>query len=85
MSEAELTRRLGLWANARKLSELDAASIRAQVLASETSVAAPAFDADWLWSLLRPVTDLAEMRVPNVIERWLEPTGGTYQPYLRLA
>jgi len=85
VSDAELTRRLSLWANARKLSELDAATIRAHVLASETNVTAQAFDADWLWSLLRPVTALAEMRVPSVIERWLEPTGGTYQSYLRLA
>jgi len=87
VSEVELTRRLAMWANARRLSELDAATIRAQVLASETTIAEPALDADWLWSLLRPVTELAEMRMPNVIERWLEPTGGagTYQPYLRLA
>jgi hypothetical protein len=87
VSEAELSRRLALWANARRLSELDAASIRAHVLASETTVAEHAFDADRLWSLLRSVTELAEVQMPNVIERWLEPlsTAGTYQPYLRLA
>ena len=82
MSEADVTGRLAAWANARRLGELDMATIRANVLAADTS---PAFDADWLWSLLRPVTDLADIRMPNVIERWLEPTVGTYQPYLRLA
>jgi hypothetical protein len=84
VSDAELTRRLALWATARRLSEVDAATIRANVLTSETS---PAIDSDWLWSLLRPVTELVEVQMPSVIERWLEPLGGagTYQPYLRLA
>jgi hypothetical protein len=52
------------------------------------------FDADWLWSLLRPATALMERsagvgqsHLSERVERWLKPLTGdrAYQPYLRLA
>ena len=53
-----------------------------------------AFDAEWLWSLLRPVTALMEWKadvgagnLSDRVERWLQPLTGdrAYQPYLQLA
>ena len=52
-----------------------------------------AFDAEWLWSLLRPVTALMEWKadvgagnLSDRVERWLQPLTGdrAYQPYLQL-
>ena len=68
--EVELTAHLAAWADRQRLSEAQASTIRAQVLAM-ASVAprvepvrstemAAGFDSDWLWSLLRPVTALME-------------------------
>ena len=53
-----------------------------------------AFDSEWLWSLLRPVTALMEWKadvgagnLSDRVERWLQPLTGdrAYQPYLQLA
>jgi hypothetical protein len=48
--------------------------------------AAPGFDTDKLWSLLRPVTDLIERGTKHQ-QRWLDTFGSdvSMQPYLRLA
>ena len=92
MNEMELERRLTQWAAARRLSETDLASIRARAVTPAAVIdAAPGFDTDWLWSLLRPVTDLVEQtaesslagRFSTWMESFVEDT--TYQPYLRLA
>jgi hypothetical protein len=47
---------LARWADQHHLSPQEAAAVRAVVLEPETI----GLDADWLWSLLRPVTDLLE-------------------------
>ena len=90
MAEAELDRRLAMWAAARRLSDEEFAGIRAHVVAD----AAPAFDTEWLWTMLRPVTelvdltvDITEMPLPRRFPKWINHVIGTesYQPYLRLA
>ena len=98
--EPELDRRLAVWAAARRLGPDDLERIRAQVLARVSAEGVSTiqidddesgFDADWLWSLLRPVSALMEMsgedRLSDRLGRWLQPlTGGrAYQSYLRLA
>ena len=94
-----LDRRLAQWAARRRIDDRQLAQIRGAVLASAMSNdvlrdAAPGFDNDWLWSLLRPVTELiertaevAEIGVPRHLEKWLEPFAGDapYRPYLQLA
>jgi hypothetical protein len=95
----ELDRRLALWASARRLRPDDLVSIRKHVLAHVSEPVAevdsePLVDADWLWSLLRPVTallersaDVGEGNLSERVERWLQPLTGdrAYRPYLRLA
>lgn len=93
--EAELDRRLAAWAAARRAGADDLDTIRAQILARVTEPVVEleresAFDPDWLWSLLRPVTALIEQTPADVserVERWLQPLTGdrSDQPYLRLA
>jgi hypothetical protein len=87
--EAELDQRLEAWAAQRKLDDAQLATIRGAIVAD----AAPAVDADWVWSLLRPVTDLVdwttdmtEMRLPRRFPGWMQQFIGddSYQPYLRL-
>jgi hypothetical protein len=104
-AEAALDARLSGWASQRRLSDDQLAALRTAVLAtiaepaqaptiSAALDAAPGFDADWLWSLLRPVTDLVERAVnwdessvPKRFDSWMEPFSGAshLQPYLRLA
>ena len=97
--ELELDQRLGAWAAARRLGSDDLERIRMQVLARVSSEGVSGiqiddesgFDAEWLWSLLRPVSALmdtsGEDRLSDRIGRWLQPlTGGrAYRSYLRLA
>jgi len=75
MTSHELDHLLANWAIAHRLADGDAMDIRANVLATSTS-ADSVFDADWLWSLLRPVTALMD-RASD--ER------GSPLPYLQLA
>ena len=82
--EVELTAHLAAWADGQRLSDTEASTIRARVLAlaSVTTVAEPVpsaekaagLDSEWLWSLLRPVTQLMD-----------RTADGPYRPYLRLA
>jgi len=59
MSESdELSRLLAAWAARHRLSSAQVSGVRAQVLA--TGSVPDVLDADWLWSLLRPVTALVE-------------------------
>lgn len=63
--EGELERLLAHWAATRSLTDAQVVSIRATVLSSRQTN----LDADWLWSLLRPLTaliDRAEEVVPYV-------------------
>ena len=97
--EPELDRRLHTWAAARRLGSDDLEHIRARVLARVRAEGVStiqiddesSFDAEWLWSLLRPVSALMDMsgedRLSDRIGRWLQPlTGGrAYRSYLRLA
>jgi hypothetical protein len=96
MAKAELDRRLTAWAAARRLSDAQLAGIRAHVTGVDATVLepAPAFDAERLWSMLRPVTDLVELTanigeisLPRRFPKWINQFIGTetYQPYLRLA
>jgi len=59
VTEADgLERLLAEWAARYQLTPAQVADVRALAVASGTSVAE--LDAEWLWSLLRPVTDLLE-------------------------
>jgi hypothetical protein len=80
---AELDRQLATWASARRLTDADVHAIRQSVLAivaadarrpTAAEAREQAFDSDWLWSLLKPLTAL--------IDRTADSTA---QPYLRLA
>lgn len=72
----DLDRLLAEWTAANRLSVEQVAQVRASVLA--TPVEERALDADWFWSLLRPVTALLDqIRDPD------EPR--TVLPYLKLA
>jgi hypothetical protein len=53
---SELDDLLSQWATARRVTIGDAARIRQRVLADQPAE----LDADWLWSLLRPVTALLD-------------------------
>lgn len=54
----DLDRLLADWAAANRLSVAQVAQVRASVLA--TQVEERGLDADWFWSLLRPVTALLD-------------------------
>jgi hypothetical protein len=71
---AELNWLLSNWATTQRLDARQSDAIRANVLA--TTRAEAAFDSDWLWSLLRPVTSLMERA---------NDERGAYVPYLQLA
>lgn len=75
----ELDDLLAEWGATHRLTALQAATVRANVLANVES----RFDADWLWSLLRPVTALMEQPAARALQRLEER--GTYVPYLQLA
>jgi hypothetical protein len=78
-------------------SELDPRTLSTAPAPAHSSAeldATAEFDADWLWSLLRPATALMERsagvgqsHLAERVERWLKPLTGdrAYQPYLRLA
>ncbi len=101
--EAELDRRLAHWASQRRIDDVGLSEIRAVVLRSVVepqaiavalSDAAPGFDTDWFWWLLRPVSDLiektgdlAESALPRRFDQWMDSLGSDAQPrpYLRLA
>jgi hypothetical protein len=96
MAKVELDRRLAAWAAARRLSDGQLASIRAHVTSVDAMAldSAPAFDAERLWSMLRPVTelveltaDITEMPLPRRFPKWINQFIGTdsFRPYLRLA
>jgi len=82
----ELEELLTLWAKRQRPTAVQLAEIRANVLATpETSTT---LDADWLWSLLRPVTDLLEQVGGSRALRYLTPVDDDavpFTPYLRLA
>lgn len=86
----ELTRLLTEWASTHRLSDADAASIRASVLGAEASE--HTLDAEWLWSLLRPVTALLDQSVTghyHGFRGWPlsgdDERGTSRVPYLQLA
>ena len=54
----ELERLLANWATTHRLSAEQVAQVRASVLA--TPIAERALDAEWFWSLLRPVTEMLD-------------------------
>ena len=71
-----------------------AAQLASSELVSSELDPRSAFDAEWLWSLLRPVAALMEWKadvgagnLSDRVERWLQPLTGdrAYQPYLQLA
>ena len=94
---AALDARLAAWGSQHRVTDQQLAAIRGAVLAPDAAWvadAAPEFDVEWLWELLRPVTDLversadlAEFTFPKRFEQWLDRSGGDrrYQPYLQLA
>ena len=75
----ELEDLLAEWGATHRLTAPQTATVRANVLANVES----RFDADWLWSLLRPVTSLIEQPPLRALQRLEER--GTYVPYLQLA
>ncbi|MBV9323563.1 MAG: hypothetical protein JO352_07260 [Chloroflexi bacterium] len=82
----ELDELLALWAARQRLTPAQAAEVRANVLASADTAAM--LDADRLWALLRPVTDLLEQLGGSRALRYLSPDEDDVvplTPYLRLA
>jgi len=86
----ELSELLTFWAARQRLTEVQIADIRASVLAA-SGEAATTLDADWLWSLLRPVTDLLEgvgtsraLRL-GYLGSAADDDAVPFTPYLRLA
>jgi hypothetical protein len=83
----ELSELLTLWAARQRLRASDVERIRARVLTAANSE--PVLDADWLWALLRPVTDLLEGLGGASGLRYLgvgdDDEGVLFTPYLRLA
>ena len=83
----ELDRLLAAWATRYRLTQVQVASVRAHVASSE-SAAPAALDAEWLWSLLRPVTALYERldREPaDAPAGWPTSLGQHWTTYLQLA
>jgi hypothetical protein len=79
----ELSRLLGAWARRHRLTEAQALAVRAHVR-SVANDAAPALDAEWLWSLLRPVTALIDRL--ELMEPVMPDTSRTqWTTYLQLA
>jgi hypothetical protein len=80
----ELSELLTRWAARQRLTATQVAELRAHVLA--TSEVTAAFDADWLWSLLRPVTDLLEQVGGSRALRYSSTDDAVpFTQYLRLA
>ena len=84
----ELDRLLAAWATRYRLTQVQVASVRAHVASSE-SAAPAALDAEWLWSLLRPVTalvDRLELAEPGAGGfGLLSGSGQPWTSYLQLA
>jgi hypothetical protein len=86
----ELDELLALWAARQRLTPGQVAEIRASVLATMARADTDApLDADRLWALLRPVTDLLEQLGGSRALRYLSPGDDAgavpLTPYLRLA
>ena len=85
----ELNELLSVWAARQRLTAGQVAEIRASVLATAAGVDTATLDADRLWALLRPVTDLLEQLGGSRALRYLssgDDAGAvTLTPYLRLA
>ena len=93
-ADLEAIRGLVLARVAEPLPSEFAAQLASSELVSSELDPRSAFDAEWLWSLLRPVTALMEWKadvgagnLSDRVERWLQPLTGdrAYQPYLQLA
>jgi hypothetical protein len=56
----QLTALLSAWAAQQRMTSGEVSVLRARILASASAEAAEAPDADWLWSLLKPVTRLLD-------------------------
>jgi hypothetical protein len=81
VQQDDLTRLLAEWAAQYRLTARQVAAVRAEVLQRAQSESA--LDADWLWSLLRPVTALLEHVGELPLARQVESAYAT--PYLKLA
>jgi hypothetical protein len=74
---------LSRWAGSRRLTEAQIAELRERVLASAAE-ADVELDADWMWSMLRPMTSLLE----RSFRHWpfVDEDDRSYVlPYLQLA
>lgn len=87
MSDSELDRLLAAWGAQHRLTDAQAADVRSHIVDEPTQT----LEADWLWSLLRPVTDLlqhVEEPADAPRARWLRHVpfaSDNWTPYLRLA
>jgi hypothetical protein len=72
----ELSELLALWAARQRLTAWQVQAVRARVLAASENEAG--LDVDWLWAMLRPVTELLEQMSG-------EDAAVPFTPYLRLA
>jgi hypothetical protein len=75
----ELDALLAEWAAEQRLTDQQVATLRANVLAEGEL----RFDAEWFWSLLRPVTSLLDQPAGRALQRLEER--GVLVPYLQLA
>jgi hypothetical protein len=81
----ELTRLLSTWASQQRLTAAQVAEVRTRVLAVASDDADAALEADWLWSFLRPVTNLLEQVGGSRGLRLLDASDVELTPYLLLA
>lgn len=84
-ADSELDRLLVVWGAQHRLSDRQAADVLSKVVGEPRQT----LEAEWLWSLLRPVTDLLQ-RMDEPAEADRSPrhvpfAAGDWTPYLRLA
>jgi hypothetical protein len=81
-ADSELDRLLAIWGAQHRLSDAQAADVRSNIVGEPRQ----SLDAEWLWSLLRPVTDLLQrIEEPAEAGRALRHVPDNWTPYLRLA
>ena len=68
VEDDELSQLLAAWGARQRLTHEIAADIHSTVLAARESEAESAFDLDWFWSLLQPVTALLDLdKTPSLL------------------
>jgi len=80
----ELDRLLADWAARQRLTDLQVSELRGRVLAAAQLEDSQTLDAEWLWSLLRPLTMLLD-RLDDEPRHMTGARAGAWTTYLQLA